>query len=144
MDAGFEACPQQIVCLEHQDMCLYAEIVQIAETRLTSWLRPVVLHVIEPQPLAAANDYLGSSPTAAAIEGIPTVYDLRQGADLLWPLGLFRLALDTEVIPLLAQLPAVSVKTETQPEAHRQLCRFIQRVWEANPTAFRHHRMGTG
>ncbi len=144
MDVGFDARPQQIVCLEHQDMCLYAEIVQIAETTFTSWLRPVVLHITDPEPLSGSHNGLGASLLSPVIEATPTVYDLRQGADLLWPLGLFRLALDTELIPLLAQLPALSIKTETQPEAHRQLCRFIQQVWEANPSAFQRHRMGTG
>ncbi len=143
MDVGFDARPQQIVCLEHQEMCLYAEIVQVAETTLISWLRPVVLHITDAADPASTNDGLGRAYLSSSQQTAPTVYDLRQGADLLWPLGLFRLALDTELIPLLAQLPALSIKTETQPEAHRQLRRFIQKVWEANPTAFQRHRLGS-
>jgi hypothetical protein len=65
------------------------------------------------------------------------LYDLRQGADLVWPQSLFRLALDTEVIPLLTELQSFP-----PPEpgfsaiAHDRLRSFVQLVWQAHPEAF--------
>jgi hypothetical protein len=66
---------------------------------------------------------------------LPTLYDLRQGADLVWPVTLFRPALDTEVIPLLMQLDAPDATADAS-EAHRQLSWFVRQVWQANQSDF--------
>lgn len=119
--------PHQILCLEHQDTSLYGEVIQVINERNLCWLRPIVLVQRKQQDL----------------EDTVTLFDLHQGADLLYPLTLFRIALDTEVLPILVQLE--SLKTEQSPAAspeasriaHQQLQHFIRQIWQANPDSFR-------
>ncbi len=35
--------PLQIVCLEHLATCLYAEVIQVVESRQVCWVRPLLL-----------------------------------------------------------------------------------------------------
>jgi hypothetical protein len=114
--------PSQIVCLEYEVTCLYAEVIQIVESRQLCWVRPLML-VKAP---------LGVEP----VPQLPILHDLRQAADLLWPLSLFRTTLDTEVIPLLAQLQESKAQSEGCQLAHRQLSDFIRQVWQAHQTQF--------
>ncbi len=125
----------QIVGLNHLNRCLYAEVIQVVEFRGVCWVRPLMLI----QGLSDEHlDYdLGDLNTLEPI----ILYDLRQSPDLIWPIQLFRAALDTEVIPLLAELEAPEVNT---PEiknvntcsAHQQLREFIRQVWQAYPHVF--------
>lgn len=113
----------QIICLEYQNTYLYAEVIDIVQTRQMCWGRPLML-VVGTEPMS-------SKP--------PLLYDLRAGADLILPVTLFRAALDTELIPLLAQLEALA---KHQPPdapiiAHRKLKNFIQQVWQAHPDNFK-------
>ncbi len=110
--------PYQIVCLEHQNRCLYAEVIQLLPSRGRFWLRPLMLGI---WPLDA--DF---------IESPGELYDLRQGADLVWPTTGFRLALDTEVIPLLMQLETLSKTPDHPILGHRQLRDFVNQVWQAS------------
>ena len=110
--------PCQIVCLEHQNRCLYAEVIQALPSRGRFWLRPLMLGI---WPLDA--DF---------IESPRELYDLRQGADLVWPTTGFRLALDTEVIPLLTELETLSKTPDYPILGHRQLRDFVDQVWQAS------------
>lgn len=84
--------PAAIVRLSHAQSHLYAEVIQVMAERQMGWLRPLLL--------AEAEDESGAeSPVPVKI------HDLRQGADLLWPLDLLEPALDTEVLPLFSQPP---------------------------------------
>lgn len=113
--------PGQIVSLECGDACLHSEVIQVVEARQVCWVRPLMLVV-----LVSAKD----SPAEY------TLSDLRDGADLLWPLSLFRAALDTEVISLLAQLHSLDAEKKDRVMASRQLRDFVDRVWENFRTAF--------
>ncbi|MEO0491337.1 MAG: hypothetical protein AAFZ49_17565, partial [Cyanobacteria bacterium J06659_2] len=68
------------------------------------------------------------------------IFDARNTADLIWPLSLFRPALDTEVIYLLAMLPISSGIVNVPPEKHkaarRILNQFLRTVWLANKERF--------
>lgn len=128
-----ESYPHQILCLEHEETKLYGEVIQIIAERHLYWLRPLAL-------LQAHLDRPDDSEPAT------TLSDLRQGADLLWPQKLFRVALDTEVIPILTQLDSTKAATAVLPTddslkaqsmSHRQLQTFIRRIWQAHPEAFR-------
>ena len=119
-DRNFQ--PSQIVCLEHEGTCLYTEVIQIVESRQLCWVRPLMLATF---PLPADRVPLS-----------PALYDLRQGADLVWPLSLFRTTLDTEVIPLLAQLQASKAQSDGCQQAHLQLSHFVRQVWQAHQTLF--------
>jgi hypothetical protein len=124
--SAYKFQPRQIVCLDHETTRLYAEIVEFLESRQVCWVRPLMLAV----PVADNN----SSPIAS-LEQL-TLYDLRLGADLLWPARLFRPALDTEVIPLLVQLNDPDAQTTDSSDAHKQLSCFVHQVWQADKSAF--------
>jgi hypothetical protein len=115
--------PRQIVCLEHENTRLYAEVVEVVVARQVCWVRPLILAV----PLPGNEQLSVLSPEQL------TLYDLRLGSDLLWPASLFKPALDTEVIPLLVKLDA---KTENNLDAHQHLSRFIGKVWQAYKSVF--------
>lgn len=122
MDFNLNFQPRQIVCLEHESTCLYAEIIQVVVSRQVCWVRPLLLSVFP----VGFQPYEPLSPT----------YDLRLAADLLWPIKLFRPALDTEVIPLLSQLLALEPQLEADPDAQHQFRQFIHQVWQAHPGVF--------
>lgn len=121
--------PCQIVCLEHEASRLYAEVVQTVEARQICWVRPLALLVNAPLDL---EQEIWENPTRHC-------HDLRSGSDLLYPLSLFRTALDTEVMPLLSYLYTLDHQTaseSSQLSGHKQLRQFIQKIWQAYPSAF--------
>ncbi len=111
METKCDFQPRQIVCLEHQDSCLYAEIIQVVESRQVGWVRPLLL-----------AEYADSENLL--------LYDLRASADLLWPIALFHPALDTEVMPLLVQLLASEPPLDRDLVAFTRLHQFIYQVWQ--------------
>jgi len=121
MDCALNFKPGQIVSLECGDACLHSEVIQVVEARQVCWVRPLMLVVS-----VSGKD----SPTEY------TLSDLRDGADLLWPLSLFRAALDTEVISLLTELHSLDAEKKDGAIASRQLRDFVDRVWAAFPSAF--------
>lgn len=127
MDFSADFQTYQIVYLEHQQTRLYAEVIQVVQARQTCWVRPLILSVSPANQLSPAF----------WPEQVPKLYDLRQGADLLWPIALFRAALDAEVIPLLAQLQTThGIDTPSALPARCQLNQFIRQIWQAYPEAF--------
>ncbi|HEY9664269.1 MAG TPA: hypothetical protein V6C65_37980 [Allocoleopsis sp.] len=124
--SDFDLSPYQILCLEHEDTSLYGEVIQIIVERKLCWLRPLALLRREPQ-----------DP-----ENIETFYDLRQSADLLYPVSLFRVAIDTEVLPILTRLERPKngqnpiAALEDDQMMHQQLHSFIRQIWRARPEAF--------
>lgn len=118
--------PLQIVCLEHNSYCLYGEVVQTISAKQTCWVRPLLL-------MERANP----SQPAKTEEFHPSqVHDLRQGSDLLLPLVLFRSALDTEVIPLLAQLGPLNESKNTLHDVRLRLNQLIREIWLSHPEVF--------
>ena len=119
--------PCQIVCLEHEANYLYAEVIQVIESRQLCWARPLVL-VLQQMAL-----------TCNALEQV-TCYDLRQDSDLLLPLTLFRAALDTEVCTWATHLYAddrnLEAPTAQRDGGQRPFRQFIQQVWQAHPEVF--------
>lgn len=112
--------PHQILYLESGGARLYAEAIQIVKSRQLAWVRPIML--------ASASSV---DPSLA-----PTLYDMRNGADLLWPIALFRPALDTEVIPLLVQLEVHQTDKLGPPPAAQQLRAFVEQVWLDHQNVF--------
>lgn len=127
--------PSQIVCLELNSTCLYAEVVQVVEARRLCWARPLVL-VIGPSEVA------DSSPPSDRSNMSPVCHDLRQGADLLLPTVLFRQSLDVEAIPVLSSLYSLDeiANSDSQDiKARRQLSEFIRQICISHPNAFSDH-----
>lgn len=115
--------PNQIVCLEFGGRCLYAEMIQVVSVRGLCWVRPLML--VE---LTSEADFVEDRKHI--------LWDLRGGSDLLWPLSLFRVALDTEAIAFLTELQLLESEGKDAVIAHRQLRDFVGKVWEADPSAF--------
>ncbi|QLE55234.1 hypothetical protein [Nostoc sp. TCL26-01] len=111
MDTTFNFQPGQIVSLEHGNINLYAEVIQVVISRHLCWARPLLLVNSNQEP--------------------PSVTDLRDSSDLLWPSQLFRPALDTEVIDLLSQILIKEPKPELDQLAKQQLHHFIHQLWQA-------------
>ncbi|HEY9848914.1 MAG TPA: hypothetical protein V6D28_05625 [Leptolyngbyaceae cyanobacterium] len=122
MNSAVDFQPKQIVCLEYEGTQLYGEVIQIVESRQMTWLRPLMLAI---SPSDRNSDQLE-----------PSLYDLRQGADLLWPTFFFRPALDTEVVPLFTHLQISKTHTDRTSIAHQQLQLFVRRVWQAYQNKF--------
>lgn len=121
--------PSQIVGLEHETSCLYAEVVQVIESRQSCWVRPLML-VFWSEATQTQNSLL---PTMAAC------HDLRHDSDLLLPLTLFRVALDVEVLPWLADAYTDDrdvADHDKQTSGHQLFKAFIQQVWQAHPEVF--------
>lgn len=130
MDALSDFQVYQIICLEYEDTRLYAEVIQVAAARQTCWVRPLVL-------IVSSKTELG--PELGYEDETRQFYDLRQGVDLLWPIKLFRVALDIEVLPLLMQLESQDHQTDHQAAtfaARQKLHQFIRQVWQAQPGMF--------
>ena len=115
----------QIVCLEHENTCLYGEVIQVVEQRGMCWFRPWMLAISSPE-----NSLL----TWKSQE--ETIYNLHLTADLVWPLDWFRPALDTEVIPLLEKLDILSRNSEDAQQSSQQLNSFIHKLWQVHKAKF--------
>jgi hypothetical protein len=127
----------QILRLQHEAICLYAEVIQIVSVRSLYWLRPLAL-VYQKQPDLDQSNQLNESQ----FEPVPNeLYDLRQGPDLLIPQILCQPALDTEVLPLLTQLESLkderdADKLSTQPTAQQHLQALMRQLYQARPEVF--------
>ena len=115
--------PLQIVCLEHLATCLYAEVIQVVESRQVCWVRPLLLvqHSTEE----------------------PLVIDLRSTIDLLWSLASFRPALDTEILPFLTNIFASTPPPQSNTYARQQLHYFVQQLWQSQKNASQDNKLSS-
>ena len=120
--------PHQIFYLEQGNSRLYGELIQFVAERNLCWLRPIALYC-----QAEDADPLDRNRQSCGREA--TLYDLGQGSDLICPDSLLRMALDAELLPLLAQLHDPKPGLASAQNGH-QLRQFIQRLWQAEPEAF--------
>lgn len=123
IDSNFNC--NQIVCLEHENSFLYAEVIQVIEPRQTCWVRPWILKV-----LSLTNNNLPQ------FDNNPTIFDLRESADLVLPISLFRAALDTEVIPLLSELENLENEEQDLILPRQKLRQFVESVWQTYKPVF--------
>jgi hypothetical protein len=119
-----ELHPSQIVYLRHEDVTLYAEVIQMAIARPLCWVRPLALVETVSQP------QIDDATTSTKI------YNLKEGSDLLWPISLFHPAMDTDVVPLLVSLETEKRIHDVDAIAPKKLRHFIQCVWEAHSSIF--------
>ncbi|NJL02795.1 MAG: hypothetical protein HC838_04195 [Spirulinaceae cyanobacterium RM2_2_10] len=100
--------PRQLVCWDAGDRRLYAEVIQSIPARARCWVRPLLLAM------------------SADSGDVAQCQDLRTAPDLVWSASAFRLALDTEAIPLLALLPPTPTN---DAQARRWLNQFLRQTW---------------
>ncbi|MEO0375830.1 MAG: hypothetical protein AAF329_14630 [Cyanobacteria bacterium P01_A01_bin.17] len=116
-----EARTYEIVCLEYQHDCLYAEMIQVIEKQQRCWLRPLALSLGYSQTEETSDHHESHTQQ---------IYDLRDCSDLLWPQTQLRAALDTELLPLLEMLQTDKTAGESSasPEANQQLHTFLHQL----------------
>ncbi len=116
---SFSFKTNEIICLENHDTCLYGEVIQILPNRGLCWFRPMCLIVSD-----------------AADSSLEQIVDLQSGSDLLWPINLFRAALDTEVIGFLSQLKDRDRFSASKTSNRQCLNKFVRQVWQDNQDKF--------
>jgi hypothetical protein len=119
--------PQQIVCLEHENTRLYGEVIQVISKRKLCWVRPLMLAIALPNVDRFSN-CLNAEQS----------FNLAESSDLLWPISLFRPALDTEVIPLLIKLNSFecSINKDNSQHIRQKLNFFVKQVWQTHQGLF--------
>jgi hypothetical protein len=106
--------PQQIVCIEHQEKCLFAETIQIMPERQRCWAKCLALGAWQAEE-----------------RHWQLLYDLRDSPQLILPIALFRAALDTEIMPLLTelwQMEAAAKSIDPDLAARQALQQFIRSI----------------
>ena len=112
----------QIICLEYQHNYLYGEVIQLIPDRKLCWFRPMCLVQLSCEHSQAMD--------------VNQIIDLQSGSDLLWPMNLFRPALDTEVISLLSRLEDLDETLMPKASSRQYLNKFVRQVWQANKDKF--------
>jgi hypothetical protein len=131
---------RQILCLDHGSQRLYAELVDIIDERGLAWVKPLWL-VHGPENSSEANLPKSDLPESDLLwadelkQELGPIDDLRGDSDLLWPVELFRAALDMELLPLLGGPLEGDRKDGPSPEAQR-FRQFIRQVWEQHRSLF--------
>ncbi len=139
---SFQPC--QIVCLESQNAYLYAEVVQLVESRKVCWVHPLVL--VRSSNAPQDDQYSPGMPVEGMLIEmtncfLESCFDLRNCSDLLLPWALFRAAIDTEVLPLLSFLypsdtSPDSLKAVDVDQASHQMHQFIHQLCKVRPEVF--------
>jgi hypothetical protein len=111
MDTSMKFQSGQIVSLDDVHRTLYGEVIEVVISRQLCWVRPWLL-----------VDYSQEEPL---------ITDVRDVSDILWPLHLFRAALDTEVITLLSHILPKDFKGEPDVAAQREFNLFIHQIWHS-------------
>jgi hypothetical protein len=128
--------PSQILYLEHGSCRLYAEAVQVIETRRLCWARPTLL--IEGLPAESDSEVrqeiiaaAAASPEASTLK----LYDLKDCPDLIWPIALFQIACDIDFFALLVQTK-MNADEATALDGSSQLNAFIRSFWHSHAHLF--------
>ncbi|MGF1535905.1 MAG: hypothetical protein ACFB4J_05375 [Elainellaceae cyanobacterium] len=116
-----------IHCIDHQGQTLYVELIQTVESRQLAWVRPIMLLDTATEGCAQSED-----PKHLSDSSTPTLYNLREEADLLCPPSLLRPALDVEVIPLLHTAEHCGNRLNRE-----RLRQFVQNICSDNPEIFK-------
>jgi hypothetical protein len=145
--------PSQILYLEHGSSRLYAEAVQVIETRRLCWARPTLLIQGLPEDLPEKlpekllpgdrNSFKARqsrqdviSAAAFSLENSTLdLYDLENCPDLIWPLAFFEIAYDIDFFSLIVQLK-INPNPIAQQNGSHQLNAFIHSFWHSHADVF--------
>jgi hypothetical protein len=111
----------QIVCLELDNLYLFAEVIDNIAISARCWVRP--LAIARLPPVSYAND-----PQSFELEFL---HDLRDASQLILPAALFRYALDTEILPLISELFHPDKDSILTLEAKQALHKFIADIYQS-------------
>ncbi len=104
----------RIVCVDLENLHLFAEVIDTIAVSDRCWLRP----------LAIAR----SNSESFKLEFL---HDLRDTAQLILPIPLFRDALDTEVLPLISELFQPAQDSDRSLDSQRVLYQFIADIYRS-------------
>ncbi len=126
-----------ILCLDDHQATLYVELIQQLPKHSLAWLRPFALRVNDGSQVPDLFLACGDRPP----ELNAVIFDVRDTSDLIWPIDLFRMGLDTEVIQIMSVLPdlnaAAPITTQQNREPNRRILNhFLQTVWQDNREHF--------
>ncbi len=112
LEESVQFSPNQVVCLEQDELRLFGEVVQMVPLRSRCWVRPLAMAQVDPDRL-----------------DLKLLYDLRESSHLVLPAMMFREALDTELIPLMSALFHPDKTGGDDSEAARQaIHQLVRRV----------------
>jgi hypothetical protein len=114
--------PDQIVCLERDDLYLFAEVIDNIAISARCWVRPLALARLPP--VGYANDPHNFE--------LKFLHDLRDASQLILPAALFRYALDTEVLPLMTELFQPDKDSTLTLAAKQALHQFIANIYQSS------------
>lgn len=128
--------PSQILYLEHGSSRLYAEAIQVVDTRHLCWARPTLLIQGLPENGSQTSrqnliSVAAQTPEHSALK----LYDLEDCPDLIWPLRLFHIAFDIDFFSLLVQLK-IKPDDIAQRRSNGQLNEFIHSFWQTHADVF--------
>ena len=104
----------QILCLEQANLYLFAEVIDNITISARCWVRPLAIARSNPQSFE-----------------LEFLHDLRDAAQLILPAGLFRYALDTEVLPLISKLFDPGKDSIPSLDAKQALHTFIADIYRS-------------
>jgi hypothetical protein len=102
----------RIVCIEHDDLHLFAEVIDDTVIDDRCWVRPLAI-----------------ARSTSKSFNLEFLHDLRDAAQLILPTSLFRDALDTEVLPLISELFHPSEDSIRSGNAQKILYQFISDLY---------------
>ena len=133
--------PSQILYLEHGSSRLYAEAIQVVDTRHLCWTRPTLLIQGLPEGSSAHRQDAISAAVLSSDDSGLELYDLGGCPDLIWPLLLFQVAYDIDFFSLLIQL---KINPGSTPQCSSvQFNTFIHSFWKTHTSIFQHAELSS-
>jgi hypothetical protein len=107
-NSSIEIKIDRVVCLDCQNLHLFAEVIDTIDVTKRYWVRPLAI--------ARSN---------SENFRLEFLYDLQDTAQLILPIDLFRDALDTEVLPLISELFSPDRDRNRSIDSRKALHKFI-------------------
>jgi hypothetical protein len=127
--------PSQILYLEHGSSRLYAEAIQVIETRHLCSCENPSLGSKSSSVTGQDRQEIISAAAADPANSMLDLYDLENCPDLIWPLALFEIAYDVDFFSLIVQLK-INPDEMAQRNGSSQLNIFIHSFWHSHADVF--------
>ncbi len=128
----------QIVALDDSYGIFYGEVIQTVLPRKMCWVRAIAIAIAEDVANTLKVSYpdlnlnfktIGNNLEIFSDSNIVLI-NLYRNVDLLFPLDLFRVAFDTEVLPLLEIIRGDSYSYPNDVQSSRRCLNwFLQKIW---------------
>lgn len=136
----------QIVALDDSYGIFYGEVIQTVLPRKMCWVRAIAIAIAEDVANTLKVSYpdlnlnfktIGNNLEIFSDSNIVLI-NLYRNVDLLFPLDLFRVAFDTEVIPLLEIIRGDSYSCPNDAQSSRGCLNwFLQEIWHNHRDKFK-------